>query len=328
MEKGERAGLTTTVPVEVILAAGLVPVDLNNLFISSPDRMKMTAQAEARGFPRNLCAWIKGLYSAARQAGITKVVGVTRGDCSSTEKLLEVWEREGVETLPFSFPRRQDREEMAREIESLARSVAADVSAAEEERARLRPVRAMLEELDRMTWQEDKITGWENHHWLVSSTDFRGNPDSFRWNLAGFIEKARSRKPADHKIRLAYAGVPPIVDDLYDFLEKRGARVVLNEVQRQFSMPGDHPDLASQYTAYTYPYTTMGRIADIRAEIQRRGIQGVIHYAQTFCHRQIEAILMSEELPVPVLTIEADQPGPLDPRTMTRIEAFLEQLEA
>jgi len=310
MEKGERAGLTTTVPVEVILAAGLVPVDLNNLFISSPDRMKMTAQAEARGFPRNLCAWIKGLYSAARQAGITKVVGVTRGDCSSTEKLLEVWEREGVETLPFSFPRRQDREEMAREIESLARSVAADVSAAEEERARLRPVRAMLEELDRMTWQEDKITGWENR------------------NLAEFIEKARSRKPADHKIRLAYAGVPPIVDDLYDFLEKRGARVVLNEVQRQFSMPGDHPDLASQYTAYTYPYTTMGRIADIRAEIQRRGIQGVIHYAQTFCHRQIEAILMSEELPVPVLTIEADQPGPLDPRTMTRIEAFLEQLEA
>ena len=33
---GARVGFTTTIPVEVVLAAGLIPVDLNNLFIADP----------------------------------------------------------------------------------------------------------------------------------------------------------------------------------------------------------------------------------------------------------------------------------------------------
>ena len=31
-----RVGFTTTIPVEVLLAAGQEPVDLNNLFIAAP----------------------------------------------------------------------------------------------------------------------------------------------------------------------------------------------------------------------------------------------------------------------------------------------------
>ena len=33
---GAPVGLTTTIPVEVVLAANLTPVDLNNLFIADP----------------------------------------------------------------------------------------------------------------------------------------------------------------------------------------------------------------------------------------------------------------------------------------------------
>ena len=32
-----KIGITTTVPIEVIYAAGHVPVDLNNVFVSHPD---------------------------------------------------------------------------------------------------------------------------------------------------------------------------------------------------------------------------------------------------------------------------------------------------
>ena len=32
-----RIGITTTVPVEIIIAAGHTPVDLNNLFITDPE---------------------------------------------------------------------------------------------------------------------------------------------------------------------------------------------------------------------------------------------------------------------------------------------------
>ena len=60
---GARVGLTTTIPVEVVLAAGLTPVDLNNLFIADPLALALVSQAEAAGFPRTICTWIKGIYA-------------------------------------------------------------------------------------------------------------------------------------------------------------------------------------------------------------------------------------------------------------------------
>ncbi|RLB69292.1 MAG: 2-hydroxyacyl-CoA dehydratase, partial [Deltaproteobacteria bacterium] len=54
---------------------------------------------------------------------------------------------------------------------------------------------------------------------------------------------------------------------------------------------------------------------------------GLIHYTQTFCFRQIEDILFKRKLDIPVLSLEADQPGPVDGRTLTRIETFIEMLQ-
>ena len=50
-----RIGITTTLPVEVVYAAGCVPVDLNNIFITSPDAPRLVAEAEQKGFPRTAC---------------------------------------------------------------------------------------------------------------------------------------------------------------------------------------------------------------------------------------------------------------------------------
>ena len=36
----EKIGITTTVPVEILIAAGLKPVDLNNIFITSKKSSK------------------------------------------------------------------------------------------------------------------------------------------------------------------------------------------------------------------------------------------------------------------------------------------------
>jgi len=46
-----RVGFTTTIPVEVLLAAGKEPVDLNNLFIGSDHPQAMVEQAEEAGYP-------------------------------------------------------------------------------------------------------------------------------------------------------------------------------------------------------------------------------------------------------------------------------------
>ena len=73
-------GITATVPVEIIFAAGLRPVDLNNLFITHENPDSLVSQAEAAGFSYNTCAWIKGIYSTVINNGINEVIAVTGGD--------------------------------------------------------------------------------------------------------------------------------------------------------------------------------------------------------------------------------------------------------
>ena len=128
------------------------------------------------------------------------------------------------------------------------------------------------------------------------------------------------------KVRLAYIGVPPVFPEIYPFLETIGARVVFNETQRQFAMPYDTLDMVEQYRSYTYPYDIFHRLADIVAETGRRGVDGVIHYVQSFCFRQIEDMIIRKKLPFPILTLEGDKPGPLDERTKIRLEGFIEML--
>lgn len=127
-------GLTSTVPVEVVFAAGLKPLDLNNHFITSRAPDRLLSRAEQAVFSHNTCAWIKGTYSTVLNHDIHSVIGVAE------------------------------------------------------------------------------------------------------------------------RVRLGLLGVPPILSGLYEFLESVGARVVFNEVQRQFSIPFEDPDLLDRYLKYTYPY--------------------------------------------------------------------------
>jgi benzoyl-CoA reductase/2-hydroxyglutaryl-CoA dehydratase subunit BcrC/BadD/HgdB len=57
-------------------------------------------------------------------------------------------------------------------------------------------------------------------------------------------------------------------------------------------------------------------------------VDGVIHYVQAFCFRQIEDMIVRQRLKTPILTLEGDRPGPLDARTRIRLEGFTEMLKA
>jgi benzoyl-CoA reductase/2-hydroxyglutaryl-CoA dehydratase subunit BcrC/BadD/HgdB len=67
-------------------------------------------------------------------------------------------------------------------------------------------------------------------------------------------------------------------------------------------------------------------VNDIETAIQQRHLDGIIHYTQSFCFRQIEDIILKRELDLPVLTLEADRPTAVDGRTLTRLETFIEML--
>jgi benzoyl-CoA reductase/2-hydroxyglutaryl-CoA dehydratase subunit BcrC/BadD/HgdB len=216
---------------------------------------------------------------------------------------------------------------MQARLQTLADALGTSLEAVEEVRKELAPCRRLTKKLDRMTWGEGLVSGWENHIWLVSSSDFSGDHHRYRQELRHLLAECRQRQPFSEELRLAYIGVPPVfARDLHRFLEQRGARVVFNEVQRQFSMPRPGDSLAEQYSTYTYPYSIFDRIKDIKAELRRRRVDGVIHYVQAFCHRAIGDIIFRGTLDLPVITLEGNADYVLTPHLRTKLEAFLDML--
>ncbi len=319
-------GLTSTVPVEIVLAAGLKPVDLNNIFITSPSADKLVNQAESAGFAHNICSWIKGIYATTLNRKITRVIAVTGGDCSNTIALGEILARRGVEVIHFDYPLDRSRGFLLSQMEKLMHTLNVSWPDVEKARSRLSSVREKLKELDRLTYEENVVTGLENHLFLVNSSDFNSDVDAYELKLDRFLEEAVSREPRAEKIRIGFLGVPPIFNGFYELIESLGARVVFNETQRQFSMPFENRQLVDQYLAYTYPYDILGRIDDIKRAAEERRLDGLIHYTQTFCFRQLYDIILRESLQTPILTLEGDRPGPLDSRTALRIETFVQIL--
>ncbi|MCL0032799.1 2-hydroxyacyl-CoA dehydratase [Peptococcaceae bacterium] len=323
----KKVGITTTVPIEVIYAANMVPVDLNNLFIKSDEPQKLIEEAELRGYPRNICAWIKGIYAVMlKQRDIDTLIVVTQGDCSNTHALMETLELEGIRVIPFAYSFDRDYDLLKLQLDKLICALGTTWGVVKKVKAQLDEVREIVWKLDELTWRENCISGWDNHLYQVSCSDFNGNPEKFKQTVEEYILNVNKKQELKNSLRLGYIGVPPIFYDLYQYLEARGARVVYNEVQRQFTMPFDTKDIVEQYRLYTYPYGIFYRLKDIKEQIKLRKLDGIIHYVQSFCYRQIEDLIIRRKIELPIITLEGDRPGKLDARTKMRIDAFLEML--
>ena len=319
-------GITSTVPLEIIFASGLKPVDINNIFIESEDPESLVTQSESVGFSSNICAWIKGIYSTAVNNDIQSVVAVTGGDCSNTLALAEIMDLNGIKVIPFDYPQSQNPYLVKQKLDAFRQILQASWDDVKREKKRLDKIRKKLKKIDRLTYIDNIVTGFENHIFLVSSSDFKSDPEKFENEIDTFLCDLKGRKEIKTDIRLGVLGVPPIFSNFYQYIESIGARVVFNEVQRQFSMPYDTDDIVDQYTLYTYPYGSEARIKDIEEAIRERELDGLIHYTQTFCFRQLYDIVLRKKLNIPILTIEGDRPGEIDRRTALRLDAFVEMV--
>ncbi|MFC1913082.1 2-hydroxyacyl-CoA dehydratase family protein [Chloroflexota bacterium] len=322
-------GITTTIPIEVFLAAGYQPVDLNNIFIADPNPERLVNIAEKAGFPLNCCSWIKGIYGVCMDYGIDTVLCVTSGDCSNTVMLMEVLKHKRFKVIPFPYPEQPDISKMQQSLETLAETLGTTLEDANRVKEELQPSRQLAHKLDQLTWQQGLVSGGENHLWLVSTSDFGQDHHGYHQQLGKLLDDCSQRQPYPTEwLRLAYIGVPAVYgQDLYRHLESNGARVVFNEIQRQFAMPEPGNSLAEQYCNYTYPYSIYKRLEDITTELKRRRVDGVIHYVQSFCHRGIGDIIFREILDRPMLTLEGNDDFTLTHHIKTRIEAFLDMLK-
>ncbi len=322
-----KVGLTTTVPSEILYAAGAAAVDLNNLFITSKDPLSLCDFAERKGLPSTLCSWIKGIYSVAvLSPDIKDIVVVTEGDCSNARPLSELLEREGKRVSFFSYPFERDKDKLNLELSSFASGFGVTLEDAWKKTRELDRIREKVAFIDYLTWEEGKVTGFENHFFLIGASDFEGNPAEYEKKIDNFILQAEKRERRNDFLRIGIVGVPPIFSDLYDYLETKSARVVYNETQRQFSLPDRSGDFADRYLNYSYPYSFSFRFKDISERIKERRLDGIIHYVQSFCHHQMEHRMLKEQAGIPVLLLEGDRPGQLDERLKIRLESFIEMI--
>jgi len=260
--------------------------------------------------------------------GIDTILCVTTGDCSNTIMLMEVLKLKGLRVIPFAYPDQPDTQRMHYALQSLAKTVGTTLEAANKVRDELKPSRNLAQKLDRLTWKDGLVSGWENHLWLVSASDFNQDYHQYYHQLQELLADCQQRQPYPQDwLRLAYIGVPSVYgQDLYHYLEAHQARMVFNEIQRQFAMPKPGSTLAEQYSNYTYPYSIYDRLKDITAELKRRQVDGVIHYVQAFCHRGIGDIIFRDALKLPILTLEGNDDFYLTQHVKTRVEAFLDML--
>lgn len=322
-----KIGITTTVPQEIILSAGAIPVDLNNLFISSSAYLSYIETAEQHGFPKSMCAWIKGIYGACLSHNINEIIGVVEGDCSNTHTLISILERRGIKVHRFGYPYDRSKERLYENMDLLAKSLGTSLSDSEKYLEVTGDMHSLGILVDNLTIS-GKATGFENHLWLVSQSDFNSDIISYKKRLSSELDNISKRNPKNHFLNLGYIGVPPMTADLYEFVSDFDAGIIYNEIQREFAFPRylEAKTLTEKYIDYTYPYDINNRISCIKNEIKSRKLDGIIHYTQAFCHRAAEDIIIKSELEIPILHIEGDRLNSLDARTKLRIETFIDMV--
>lgn len=322
------AAFLTSIPVEIVFAAGYKPVDLNNLFITSLDSSKYISQAEDIGFPRNYCAWIKGAFRVIQDLKPDVLISVGEGECTNNERMVELFVSSGLKVIDFNYPKSRQSALMRERLEFFMDDFCVEEAVVLKVKKRLDRIREKLFSLDMATYKDLNVSGEENYLRLITSSDFCGDYESFEADLDGFISELGSRDKGLYaeKKRIGLIGIPPITDGLFKFLEDVGGVVTYNEMPHQFAMPSFSKGLTQQYLDFSYAYGIDLRLRIIRDEIQRRKLDGIIHYVQSFCPRQLDDILLRNNLDIPILSLEGDRPGGLDERNKTRIEAFMERL--
>jgi len=325
----KKIALTTTVPIEVLITAGYRPVDLNNVFVTSENPLAYIDYAEHEGFPKSMCAWIKGIYSACIKHDFKEIVGVTQGDCSNTKVLLEILDKKGIKVHPFAFNHNQDRDQLDRDLKAFMDHFGVTKEAVESTRQLLNKIRQTARDIDRLTYEDMKATGFENHLLQLCVSDFDGDYKAYGIFLKDKLDEIQNRQPQPKKLRLGYIGVPPMTGDLFDYVETQDARIIYSEVQREFAFPrfDQAKTLTDQYLDYTYPYGFDYRLEEIKRQVELRELDGIIHYTQAFCHKAVEHILLKEGLNLPLINIEGDKLNVLDARTKLRLEAFIDMLK-
>jgi benzoyl-CoA reductase/2-hydroxyglutaryl-CoA dehydratase subunit BcrC/BadD/HgdB len=307
-----KTGITALVPPELIFACGSEPFDVNNVIPGS------------RKHPKNkLCAWtaIWKEMLVNREIEINSLVVVAGGDCHNALVDGQKVAMSGIPTHFFFYPFDGDPMFMESQLDRLSEFLGGMESP--ERLKEISGLKKLGQEMDKKRCK-GKISSNDAFRVLISFSDLCGDLNKFR----ALIESVNEVK-IQHKNRVALLGVPPIYHDFHETVEMIGLSIVFDELPNEFVRHGGSNigEIARDYCNYTFARPLDFRIDFLQKELEKRKVDGVIHYTQFACHHMLEDEILRAELDYPVLTIQGDLPGNTSEQVKLRIEAFREMLE-
>jgi len=325
--KADVAGITALVPPEIVYAAGWRPLDVNNGIPGSGAR------------PRSkLCAWTASWRQAILEGRIKldALVVVAGGDCHNALADGQVASRNVKRTHYFFYPFDGDVGYLREQLDKLGmflsenrkgkarlpdpKKVMSDIAGVKELGLKLDTARTEGDADPEQTFKA-----------LISFSDLEGDIVRFRRKIEGLLKAASDKDgtpDAPERPRVALIGVPPIYRDFHQVCAESGLQVVFDELPYEFLRLGgrDTGAQARSYSNYTFARPADFRLDFLKRELNRRKVDGVIHYAQFTCHHLLEDGLLREELDWPMLTVQGDLPGETPAQVRLRLEAFGELL--
>lgn len=306
-----KTGITALVPPELIYACGSEPCDVNNVIPAS------------RKYPKNkLCAWtaIWQEMLARREIKIDSLVVVAGGDCHNALVDGQKVALSGIPTHFFFYPFDGDESYLESQLIKLSGFLGSLESP--EKFKEIEKLKKKGQLIDRKRC-EGKISSGEAFRILISFSDLQGNIDKFKKAMASVKETS-----IDLSSRVALIGVPPIYHDFHEVAQSLGLHIVFDELPYEFVRhTGNNLDeIARNYCNYTFARPLDFRIEFLRKELEKRKVDGIVHYTQFACHHMLEDEVLRSKLDYPVLTIQGDLPGKTPEQIKLRIEAFGEVL--
>lgn len=306
-----RIGITALVPPELIFACGWQPLDVNNLIPGS------------KKYPKSkLCAWtaIWNEMLNTREIDIDSFVVVAGGDCHNALVDGQKVAMSGIPTHFFFYPFDGDVEYLESQLLKLS-----DFLGSIQYPEKCREIKE-LKEFGRMIEKKrtmGRISPGKAFRILIAFSDLLGDLHRIR----DAIESIRDEK-IELSNRIALIGVPPIFHDFHDVAQTLDLQIIFDELPYEFIRHHgvDLHDMARNYCQYTFARPLEFRINVLQKELEKRKVDGVIHYTQFACHHMLEDEILRSALDYPVLTIQGDLPGSIPEQLKLRLEAFGEML--
>lgn len=308
----KKIGITALVPPELIYACGGEPFDVNNVIPGS------------KIYPRNkLCAWtaIWQEMLSKREIKIDSLIVVAGGDCHNALVDGQKVAMSGIPTHFFFYPFDGDPDYLESQLYKLS-DFLGNIGSPEKP-GQIRELKKLGQHIDKKR-ALGKISSGDAFRIMISFSDLMGDLEKFQEAIS-----AINHQKIEMNNRVAMIGVPPIFHDFHDVAQSLGLQVIFDELPFEFIRHSgtDIQEIARDYCNYTFARPLDFRIDFLQEELEKRHVDGIIHYTQFACHHMLEDEIMRSKLDYPILTIQGDLPGKTPEQIKLRLEAFREMLE-